>query len=173
MELKDVTEDNEFFFLGAVLVTKVFEKNKAKRWKKQPWWKRRLESQVKELNKDLGRLNALLQGKKMKKRHHNNLQKMCKLKEKGKPKVKEEILQRNKAKTAKFNKYQLRLSQIQLNRFFKNNEGCIYRQIDGSEEGEEIVIPDAQEAKTFWTDIWGQEMEHNKNVKWLREIKED
>ena len=98
---------------------------------------------------------------------------MCKLKEKGKPKVKEEILQRNKAKTAKFNKYQLRLSQFQLNRFFKNNEGCIYRQIDGSEEGEEIVIPDAQEAKTFWTDIWGQEMEHNKNVKWLREIKED
>ena len=33
--------------------------------------------------------------------------------------------------------------------------------MDGCEEGEEIVIPNAQEAKTFWTDIWGQEVEHN------------
>ena len=39
-------------------MAKVFEKNKTKGEKKQPWWKRRLESQVKELNKDLGRLNA-------------------------------------------------------------------------------------------------------------------
>ena len=62
-KLKDVTEDNDLFYVGAALVTEVFEKNKAKGEKKQPWWKRRLESQVKELNKDLGRLNALLEGK--------------------------------------------------------------------------------------------------------------
>ena len=55
--------------------TKLFEKNKTKGEKKQPWWKRRLESQVKELNKDLGRLNALLECKKMKKNHQDNLQK--------------------------------------------------------------------------------------------------
>ena len=55
------------FYLGAALVTKLFEKQKTKVEKKQPWWKRKLESQAKELNKDQGRLNALLQGKKMKK----------------------------------------------------------------------------------------------------------
>ena len=69
IESKDVTEDNDLFHLGAVLVTKVFEKNTAKGEKKQPWWKIRLESQVKVLNKDLGKLNALLEGKKMKKRY--------------------------------------------------------------------------------------------------------
>ena len=74
-------------------MTKVFEKTKTKVEKKQPCWKRRLESQVKELNKDLGRLYALLEGKKMKKKHHDSLQKRYKLKEKGKTKVKEEILQ--------------------------------------------------------------------------------
>ena len=154
-------------------MTKVFEKTETKGEKKQPWWKRRLESQVKELNKDLGRLNALLEGKKMKKKHQDKLQKRYILKEKGKPKVKEEKLQRTKAKTAKINRYQQRVSQIQQNRLFRNNEGRFYTQMDGCEEGEEIAIPDAQEAKTFWTDIWSQEVEHNNDEIWLREIKKD
>ena len=127
IESKDLRENNNLFYLGAALVTKVFEKDKTKGEKKQPWWKRRLESQVKELNKDLGRLNALLEGKKMKKKHQDNLQKRYKLKEKGKQKVKEEILQRIKAKTAKINRYQQRVSQFQQNKFFRNNEGRFYK----------------------------------------------
>ena len=65
------------------------------------------------------------------------------------------------------------MSQFQQKGFFRNNEGRFYKQIDESEEGEEIIIPDAQEAKTFWTDIWGQEMEHDNDVTWLRESKKD
>ena len=61
-------------------MTKVFKKNKTKDEKKQSWWKERLEIQVKGLNKDLGRLNALLEGKKMKKKHQDNLQRRYKLK---------------------------------------------------------------------------------------------
>ena len=72
-----------------------------------------MESYVKEFNKDLGRLNALLEGKKMKKKHQDNLQKRYKLKEKGKPKVKEEILQKIKGKTAKINRCHQRVSQFQ------------------------------------------------------------
>ena len=45
------------------------------------------------------------------------------------------------------------MSQFQQKSFFRNNEGRFYKQIDESEEGEEIVIPDAQNAKTFWTNI--------------------
>ena len=88
---EDVTEHNNLFYLGAALVTKAFEKNKRKNEKKQSWWKRRLESHVNELNKGLGRLKALLEGKKMKKKHQDNMQKKYKLKEKGKPKVKEKL----------------------------------------------------------------------------------
>ena len=94
------------------------------------------------------------------------------MKEKKNPKVKEEILQRIKAKTAKINRYQQRVSHFQQNRFFRNNEGQFYKQTDGSEEREKIVIPYSQEAKTFWTDIWDQEVEHNKDTTWLREIKD-
>ena len=92
IESKDVTGDNDLFYLRAALVTKVFEKTKTKSEKKQPWWTRRVECQMKELNKDLGRLNTLLECKKMKKKHQDNLQNRYKLKEKVKPKVKEEIL---------------------------------------------------------------------------------
>ena len=53
IESKDVTEDNDLFYLGAALTTTVFEKTKTKGEEKQPWWKRRPKSQVKELNKDL------------------------------------------------------------------------------------------------------------------------
>ena len=41
------------------------------------------------------------------------------------------------------------MRQFQHNRFFRNNEGRFYRQINESETGEEIAIPDAQEAETF------------------------
>ena len=61
IEWKDMTEDNNLFYLGAAMMTKVFEKNKTEGEKKQPWKKRRMDSQVKELNLDL---NALLEGKK-------------------------------------------------------------------------------------------------------------
>ena len=110
----------------------------------------------------------------MKKKHQDNLQKRYKLKEKGKPKVKEEILQKIKGKTAKINRCHQRVSQFQQNRLFRNSEGRFYKQIDGSEGREETpnVLPDAQEAKIFWTDIWGQE-EHNKDATWLRKIKKD
>ena len=43
----------------------------------------------------------------------------------------------------------------------------------GGEAKEEIVIPGAQEAKIFWIDIWGQEVEHRKVATLLREIKKD
>ena len=54
IDSKEVTEDNYLFYQGAALVTKLFEKTKVKGEKKQPWWKGRLESQFKELNKGLG-----------------------------------------------------------------------------------------------------------------------
>ena len=65
------------------------------------------------------------------------------------------------------------MSQFEQNRFFRNNVGRFYKQIDGSEEGEEIAMPNAQEEKTFWADIQGQEVENNKDAQWLREIKKD
>ena len=74
IKLKDITEDHDLLYQGATLVTEIFEKNKTQVKKKQRWWKRRLESQVTNLNKDLGRLNAL-QDSNIFLKHQDNLQK--------------------------------------------------------------------------------------------------
>ena len=55
IESKDITENNDLFYLGAALATKVFENAKLKGEREQPWWKKTLERQVMELNKDVGR----------------------------------------------------------------------------------------------------------------------
>ena len=47
------------------------------------------------------------------------------------------------------------------------------KQLDGSEEGQQIVKPDAKEAKTIWTDISGKEVKYYKDASWLKEIKKD
>ena len=74
IKLKDIKKDHDLLYQGATLVTEIFEKNKTQVKKKQLWWKRRIENQVTELNKDLGRLNAL-QDSKIFLKHQDNLQK--------------------------------------------------------------------------------------------------
>ena len=40
----------------------------------------------------------------------------------------------------------------------------------GSSNGD---IPNAEESRTFWSGIWSVEKEHNKEVKWLSDPKEE
>ena len=35
------------------------------------------------------------------------------------------------------------------------------------------MLPDAEESEKFWSSIWGSEVQHNKNAKWLKELKEE
>ena len=51
----------------------------------EPWWKRRMEAQVKQLNKDLGHINTLIEGKNIKKKHKDGLERRYKLKGRGLP----------------------------------------------------------------------------------------
>lgn len=59
------------------------------------------------------------------------------------------LLERIKAKTVKINRHHQGVSQFQQNRFFRNNEGRFDEQIDESQEGGQMEIPDTQEQKHF------------------------
>ena len=37
----------------------------------------------------------------------------------------------------------------------------------------EGVPPDAEDSKKFWSSIWGNEVQHNQNAEWLKELKEE
>ena len=120
------------------------------------------------MNKDLGRVNSLIDKKTVRKGHQDALQRKYGIKQKGLQIVKEEIRQRVKAKTAKISRYQQRINQYQQNRMFKNNESRFYQKLNNDDgQNNENAIPDADESKRFWSDIWGKEVKHNGKAEWL------
>ena len=81
------------------MVTKYVDKKT--KGKKKNHGGKRLEGPVKEVNKDLDRLNILIEGKTMKGKYCDSTQKIYKVIEKGGGGVTKEVQQKIKAKTAK------------------------------------------------------------------------
>ena len=82
------------------------------------------------MNKDLCRVNMLIEKKKLKQNHRNCLQNKYKISQKGLTTVKEEILQRIKATTGKIKRYSNRINQYQQNMTFQNKQGKFYQQLN-------------------------------------------
>ena len=84
IETTDITSTNDLIYADAVIVNEIVGvKSSGKTTDKEPcMWKRRLQKQVSELNKDLGRVNALMQEKKIKQKHKDELQRRYKIKKK-------------------------------------------------------------------------------------------
>ena len=71
----DITSTNDLIYAGFVAVNEMIGiKQKENYTSKQPWWKRRLEQQITDFNRDLGRVNAIIQGKRIKQKHTHHLQ---------------------------------------------------------------------------------------------------
>ena len=77
---------------------------------------------VKELNKNLGRVNALLEKKHIKKKLSDDLQRKYKIRQKRLSTVREEIKHRIAAIVAKIKRYSNRISQFNQNKTFQNNQ---------------------------------------------------
>ena len=96
----------------------------------EPWWKRRMEAQVRQLNKDLGYINTLIEKKNIKKKHKDVLERKYNIKRRGLLVTREEIKENIKAKNNKIKRYQSRIYQYQQNCTFKNNQGKFYRELN-------------------------------------------
>ena len=57
IEVGNITE------LNAELVTEMLGVKKRKSTGMEPWWKRRMEAEMRQLNKDLGHINTLIERK--------------------------------------------------------------------------------------------------------------
>ena len=93
------------------------------------------------------------------------------VREKGVNVVIEELKQRVVAKAA-IKRYEARNEQQRQNRLFEVDQGRLYQELDGKDRNE-ILIPDADEARNFWSSIWENPVEHNTRAEWLKEIKEE
>ena len=165
----NITMTNDLIYAGAAVVTDmVGRKNRNRNVNvKEPPWKKRLELKVKELNKDLGRINVLIKKQKVKQRLEGSLQKKYKIKEKGLTTVREEIKQRISATSSKIKRYSNRIRQYQQNRQFVNNQRRFFQEVDGQGQ-QNSDVPDANEAKLFWSNIWSKEVKHSNEAEWLK-----
>ena len=92
------------------------------------------------------------------------------VKRKGLTTVIEKLKQRVLAKAAKISRYEQRIQQYRISRLFKVDQKKVYSEFSGQTGSN---IPNAEESRTFWSGIWSVEKKHNKEAKWLSDLKEE
>ena len=83
IEIENITELNHLVYAGAVVVTEMLGIKNRKSTRMEPWCKRRMEAQVKQLSKYFGHINTLIERENIKKKHRNGLERIYKLKGRG------------------------------------------------------------------------------------------
>jgi hypothetical protein len=139
---------------------------------KVPWWRRRLEGDVKVLRHNISWLECKIAGQLRKTIKYRLLERKYNIKRKGIKVVVEELKQRLRAKSEKIKRYDQRVKQYYQNRLFVTNQKRFYQQLESGYGGEKVV-PDANESVLFWRSVWGCEKIHNNAAKWLIDIKEN
>lgn len=120
-------------------------KEREQRPKKEPWWKRRNDKDIKELRAVISKLERRQNNGMCSNRGMEFIDDKYSVREKGVRVVIEELTQRVVAKSAKINKrYEARNEQQRQNRLFEVDQGRLYQELDGKSE---ILIPDADEAQ--------------------------
>ena len=99
-------------------------------------------------------------------RMRRKLEKKYNIKKKGFQPVLEKLKQRLTPTAAKIKRYEGRVKQYQLNRLFENNQTRFYEEIQ-SKTQKDKEIPNREEAKSFWKNIWGQATEHDRDAPWI------
>ena len=83
------------------------------------------------------------------------------------------ISKRALAKIAKVKRYEQRIKLYRQNQMFQSDQKKFYTEINNGQGTEfEKVIPDADESIKFWSEIWDNEIEHNREPEWLDEVKQ-
>ena len=85
----------------------------------------------------------------------------------------EELKQSILGKTVKLSQYKQRIQQFRINRLFKVDQKKVYNKFSGQTGSSSGDIPNADESRPFWSGIWSLKKEHNKEVKWLSDLKEE
>ena len=171
MSTDTITTTNDLMYAAAVIVSEnLGVTREPTKVRKEPWWKRRLTTQIEQMRKDLSRIERLKSGHPIKNKYKEDLQRKYWLKEKGLNHVKEVIKQRIKAKAAKIKRYNERIKQFRENQLFRTDQNRFYKELNGDNGGGES--PDKEEARNFWGSIWSKDIKHNESAEWINDIKE-
>ena len=104
------------------------------------------------------------------KRIVKNLADKYRINRKGLETVIEELKQRLLAKAAKIKRCNERITQYRQNRMFAVDRKKVLNELNRETRGQNVV-PGAEESRKLWSLIWGIRKEHNRQAKWLNELK--
>ncbi|KAL0883753.1 hypothetical protein ABMA27_015858 [Loxostege sticticalis] len=139
----------------------------------KPAWQMRLETDIEQLRKDIGRLTQFKNGNKAKKL----VKKVKAILEKTKTHSKyddpnkkvdehlDTLKQKLAIKSHRLNRYKKSQSRKQNNKLFSTNEKQFYRQFKQNTNVDQP--PTAESLEEFWGNIWSNSVEHNQNAEWI------
>jgi hypothetical protein len=148
--------------------------------KELPKWERRLNKRINNIRRDLGRITQYLKG--INSNHLNNCI--------------QSILNKNRIHCLKYNEYNETLIEIKdtllqklniyskrlkryknnkqrkfENKLFRNNEKLFYKNLADNKTQNNNGIPNINEIKEFWSNIWSNEVQFNNQAKWIPNLK--
>ena len=176
IETKNITQTNKLIkAVGVWVADRLGLKKYEGGRKKDPWWKRRIEEDIKQLKKDINILQRVKKWQIGARRvgKAKLIEKKYGVKRKVITTVIEELTQRTLEKAPNLSRYEQRIQQYRINRLFKVDQKKVYNEFNGKTGSSNGDIPNAEESRTFWSGIWSVEKKHNKEAKWLSDLKEE
>ena len=166
LDSNSITETNSLIVAASVWVAEQIGLKKIEyRKKNEPRWKRRIEGDIKRLRKDVNILERKLKGEIAERKRQKLLQlhEKYRVRKKGLKTVIEDLNQRMTAKSAKIRRFEQRIEQFRQNRLFEVDQKRIYTEFNGGRE-RSIVVPNKEESRQFWGNIWSIRKEHNQEA---------
>ena len=127
VQTSNITEDNKLSKCGALVITQLFGIKEIKNKKKEePFWKKRTESNINTLRKDVSLIERWEAGILRKESQKTRLDHLYRVKRKKYKRAAEELKQRIKAKAVTLKRYKNRVKQYRQNRLFESNQSKSY-----------------------------------------------
>lgn len=172
----DITEIQRLLYAGVYVTVERLgmmkdRKGGKRKVDKDPWWKRRIEASIKKWRKDLGLVDAYKRGNLKNVEERARLERTYGLGAKGYLYVITFLKGKIHSGTCKIQSYLKRELQYRQNTLFKNDQKQLYKELGGTSQTDTAAAPDAKEATDFWSGIWSNPVEHNRNAEWLKRAK--
>jgi len=169
--IPDISKANRLLYAGSYVVCErlgMMRDRVEKLKSKKPWWQRRLEGSIQQWRKDLGRLTEIKNGKSLKKKALDELERRYQLSERGTRTVTVFLETKVKAASSKIKFFVEKNLTHRQNTLFKNNQSYLYKELNGSKKFDKP--PKEDEAKEFWSNIWSVEGRFNEEAGWLQDV---
>ena len=128
----------------------------------------RIQRKISKLQRNLSQLEAWKAGNLKNEEVKVRLQKTYHIKEKTMMVVAEEMKQRIVAEAAKLQRYNKTNAQYQQNKQFRCDQKRLFADLQGRDESEP---PNKDESVKFWSNLWGQKVNHKKDAQWIQKTR--